>query len=194
MPYPCWYHARYVARCLATVDFRSEFLMVQVLGAKRMLHDVVVASAEVAETEKRVETWVKNLRSGNRNLARIRKAPLHEFSHLPPAPSSSALRAGHDLCGDDVRPDVRLRGRASRWIAGRSWQFAATRIGPCNRPPLLLPPHLQRPLQLLQHHPLIRPPAEDRLDEVRRQQREAQDSADASPRGRPGRGSLDDHG
>ena len=49
------------------------------------------------------------------------------------------------------------------------------RTGPGNRPPLLLPPHRQRPLQPLQHHPLIRPAAEDRLDDVRRQQRQPQD-------------------
>ena len=47
---------------------------------------------------------------------------------------------------------------------------------------LLLPPHRQRPLQPLQHHPLVRPPAEDRLDDVRRQQRQPQDAADISPR------------
>ena len=43
-----------------------------------MLNDVVVAGAEVAETDKRDETWAKNLRPGNKNLARIRSAPLHE--------------------------------------------------------------------------------------------------------------------
>ncbi len=39
---------------------------------------------------------------------------------------------------------------------------------------LLLPHHRQRPLQPLQHHPLVRPPAEDRLNDVRRQQRQPQ--------------------
>ena len=51
---------------------------------------------------------------------------------------------------------------------------------PGNRPPLLHPPHRQRPLQPLQHHPLVRPPAEDRLDDVRRQQRQPQDAADVA--------------
>jgi hypothetical protein len=46
--------------------------------------------------------------------------------------------------------------------------------------PLLLPPHRQRPLQPLQHHPLIRPSAEDRLDKVRCQQRQSQDAADVA--------------
>ena len=36
-------------------------------------------------------------------------------------------------------------------------------------PPLLLPPYRQRPLQLLQHHPLVRPPAQDRLDDFWRE-------------------------
>ena len=39
---------------------------------------MVVASALAAETDKRDETWVKNLRPGNKDLARIRSAPLHE--------------------------------------------------------------------------------------------------------------------
>ena len=42
---------------------------------------------------------------------------------------------------------------------------------------LLLPLHRQWPLQPLQHHPLVRPPAEDRLDDVRRQQCQPQDPA-----------------
>ena len=43
-----------------------------------MLNDVVIASAEVADTNKRDETWVKNLRPGNQNLAHIRKPPVYE--------------------------------------------------------------------------------------------------------------------
>ena len=41
---------------------------------------------------------------------------------------------------------------------------------------LLLSSRRQRPLQLLQHHALIRPPRENRLD-IRRQQRQPQDPA-----------------
>ena len=43
-----------------------------------MLNDVVIASAEVADTSKRDETWVKNLRPGNKDLCRTRSPPLHE--------------------------------------------------------------------------------------------------------------------
>jgi hypothetical protein len=50
------------------------------------------------------------------------------------------------------------------------------RATPGNRSPLLVPPHRQRPLQLPQHHLLIRPPAEDRLNDVRRQQGQPQGS------------------
>jgi hypothetical protein len=42
---------------------------------------------------------------------------------------------------------------------------------------LLLPSRWQRTLQLLQHHPLIRPPRKDRLNNVRRQQRQPQEPA-----------------
>ena len=43
---------------------------------------------------------------------------------------------------------------------------------------LQLPPHRQRPLQPLQHDTLIRPAAKDRLDDVRRRQRQPEDLAD----------------
>jgi hypothetical protein len=44
--------------------------------------------------------------------------------------------------------------------------------------PLLLPICRQRPLELLQHWRLIRPPFKNRFDDVRRQQRQPQDPAD----------------
>jgi hypothetical protein len=39
------------------------------------------------------------------------------------------------------------------------------------------PPRRQRPFQLLQHHALIRPPREDRLDNLGREQRQPEDPA-----------------
>ena len=59
-----------------------------------------------------------------------------------------------------------------------------TRLGSAHATPylvnLLLPRHRQWPLQPFQHHPLVRPAAEDRLDDVRRQQRQPQDPTDVA--------------
>ena len=58
---------------------------------------------------------------------------------------------------------------------GRS--SAVARTADPEHPPLLLPARWQRLLQLLQHQPLIRSSPEDRLNDIRRQQREPQDPA-----------------
>jgi hypothetical protein len=48
--------------------------------------------------------------------------------------------------------------------------------------PLLLPPRQQRPLELLQHHSLMRPACEDSLDNIGCQQGEPKDPADVALR------------
>ena len=55
---------------------------------------------------------------------------------------------------------------------------------------LLVPSDRQWPLQLLQHHPLICPSAEDRLDEIRREQRQPQDAARVALRDPPHLGDV----
>ena len=75
-------------------------------------------------------------------------------------------RPGTESTPRGYRPRCRIGGTtARRWMSAR--HCCGGRLGPGAR--LLIPAHRQRPLQPLQHHPLIHPPAHDPLDEIRRQ-------------------------
>jgi hypothetical protein len=63
--------------------------------------------------------------------------------------------------------------------SAEAWSIWSGRVTPAPTFPPLLPPRRQRSLQLLQHHPLVRPSSQDRLGDFWREQ-QRQDLTDSA--------------